>query len=445
VSTDVRPERPPVWAPWREWGPWQRLDPDLRQGIGYCVCVFVGVRLALFAIGLVGVALLPDFSHVAPSVRGQIPLVPTPVSVPGWPAPGITPGWHNLFTAWERQDALWFLRIATKGYSTTDSSAAFFPFYPLLIRGVSFAVGGHPLAAALLVSNLSFLGALLVLFVLTRSEMTHSELTRSDLPQAGLTQADSPSQMARRAVLYVSVFPTALFFFAPYSESLFLLLVLVAFWAARRGLWEAAGVAGMLAALTRNLGLVLVLPLAIEAIHQSLSIEPRRWPVRGLVWSLGPAVGTFAYLTYWRVASGDWLAPVHRQASWQRQLTNPIATAGHATRAAFDFIGVYPGGYHLLDWLIGVVVVVLGAYAVVRFRPSYAAYVIASVLIPLAAPFPPRPLLSFTRFALPIFPIYWALGRLTAGRRPLHEVVVAVSAALLGLMALLFVNWYYVL
>ncbi|HLB76490.1 MAG TPA: mannosyltransferase family protein, partial [Candidatus Dormibacteraeota bacterium] len=221
--------------------------------------MFVAVRLLLFAIGLVGVALLPDFSHVPPAVRGQIPLVPTPVSVPGWAARPITPGWHNLFTAWERQDALWFLRIATKGYSKTDSSAAFFPFYPILIRGVSFLLGGHPFAASLLVSNFSFLGLLLVLFALTRSELSE--------------------EVARRAVLYAAVFPTALFFLAPYSESLFLLLVLLSFWAARRGRWEMAGAAGFLAALTRNLGVVLVLPLGIEAVHQALAAGVRRWPV----------------------------------------------------------------------------------------------------------------------------------------------------------------------
>jgi Mannosyltransferase (PIG-V) len=404
---------------------WLRVDPELRRGLAYCVGVFLGVRLLLFVIGLVGVALLPDFSHVPPAIRGQIPLVPTPVSVPGWPAHAITQGWHNVFTAWEREDALWFMRIAASGYSNSDSSAAFFPLYPLVIRGVSFLLGGHIFAAALLVSNLAFLGALFVLYALTRSE--HSE------------------ELARRAVLYAAVFPTALFFFAPYSESLFFLLVLVSFWAARRGQWEAAGLAGLLAALTRNIGLVLVLPLGIEAVHQAMDARPRRWPIRGLAWSLGPAVGTFAYAAYWRVVSGDWLAPVHRQAAWERQLINPITTADRATHAAFDYLGWYPGGYHLLDWLIGVVVVALAVYAVIKFRPSYGAYVVASILIPLAAPFPSRPLLSFTRFALPIFPIYWAVGRLTAGHRGRHELVVVASAALLGLMTLLFVNWYYVL
>jgi hypothetical protein len=401
------------------------LDPELRRGFLYCLGIFVGVRSLLFVIGLVGVALLPDFSGVAPAIRGQIPLVPTPVSVPGWPAHAITPGWHNLFTAWERQDALWFLRIATAGYSKTDSSAAFFPLYPIVIRGVSFLMGGHPFAAALLVSNLAFLGSLFVLYDLTRTELSE--------------------ELARRAVLYAAVFPTALFFFAPYSESLFFLLVLLCFWAARRGRWETAGAAGFLAALTRNLGLVLVVPLAVEAIHQALAVKPWRWPIRGLLWAGAPAFGTFAYATYWRTLSGDWLAPVHQQAAWERRLGSPLVTLDRATHDAADFVGRYPGGYHSLDWLIAVAVLLLGIYAVVRFRPSYGAFVVVSVLVPLLAPFPPRPLLSFTRFALPIFPIYWALGRLTTSHRLRHELVVTVSAALLGLMTLLFVNWYYVL
>ena len=138
-------------------------------------------------------------------------------------------------------------------------------------------------------------------------------------------------------------------------------------------------------------------------------------------------------------------APVHRQAAWDRHLTSPITTLDRATHAAFDYIGLYPGGYHLLDWLIAVPVLALAIYAVVRFRPIYGAYVAASMLIPLLAPFPSRPLIAFSRYVLPIFPIYWAMARLTAGRRLRHELVVVVSSALLGLMALLFVNWYYVL
>ncbi len=403
----------------------EQTDRGLRDGLWYCCKVFLGVRLALFVIGLAGVALLPDFAHVSDQVRQQVPLVPTPVSVPGWPAYALTPGWHNLFTAWERLDALWFLRIATKGYRGATAGAAFYPLYPLLIRVVSFLIGGHPFAAAILVSNGAFLGALFVLYILTRTELSED--------------------IARRSVVYAAAFPTALFFFAPYSESLFLLLALLAFWGARRGRWEAAGAAAGLAALTRNLGVVLVLPLAVEAIHQSLALSPRRVPVRALLWSLTPIATTLAYFAFWKHESGDWLAPIHQQAYWQRHLSDPIATVVKGTHAAFAYLGVYPGGYHLLDWLIAVPVFLVAGYAAAKLRPAFGVYTWAGILLPLASLFESRPLIAFSRYALPLFPVYWGLAKLTEGHPARHEVVVIVSAALLGLMTILFVNWYYII
>jgi hypothetical protein len=397
----------------------------LREGLLYCVKVFVGTRLALGAIALIGVALLPDFSHLSEGVRSQIPIVPTPVSVPGWPAHPITPGWHNLFTAWERLDALWFLKIATHGYAKTDASAAFFPLYPALIAALSFVFGGHPLAASLVISNGAFLAALMVLFVLTRSELSED--------------------VARRAVLYAAIFPTAFFFLAPYSESLFLLLVLLSLWSARRERWALAGVTGVLAALTRNIGVLLVPALVAEAVHQWLGRGRERVPVKEVLWSLVPAVGLAAYLLYWQVFSGDWLAPLHQQANWQRELANPFVTLGRGTEDAFRYIGFYPGGYHTLDWLIAVPVLAGGIYAGTRLRPSYGIYALAALVLPLASMFAARPLIAYSRYALPVFPIYWAFAKWTQGRRVAHELVIAASAALLGLMTLLFVNWYYVI
>ena len=174
----------------------------------YCLKVFVAVRVGLFVLVLVSVALLPSAVKIPHAADLAIP---GPVGVPGWAAHAITPGWHNLFTAWERFDALWFLRIADAGYRTTDGSAAFFPGYPLAIRAVSVALGGRPLAASLLVSNATLLAAMCVLYFLTASELSERH--------------------ARRTILYLAVFPTSFFLFAPYSESLFLLLSVTSFWA----------------------------------------------------------------------------------------------------------------------------------------------------------------------------------------------------------------------
>jgi Gpi18-like mannosyltransferase len=290
---------------------------------------------------------------------------------------------------------------------------------------LSLVLGRHPFAASLVISNGAFLGAVLVLYALTRHEFSE--------------------EIARRAVLYAAVFPTSLFFVAPYSESLFLLLVLLSFWWARGRRWALAGATGALAALTRNLGALVVPALLAEAVHQWLERDRDRAPVREVLWSLVPVAGLAAYLTYWQLFSGDWLAPLHQQANWQRELANPLVTLGRGTLDALRYVGVYPGGYHTLDWLITVPALAAGMYAVIRFRPTYGIYTVAALLVPLTSMFGARPLIAYTRYALPVFPIYWAFAKWTEGRGAAHEVLVASSAALLGLMTLLFVNWYYVI
>ena len=154
-----------------------------------CLAVFVGVRVGLSVVSAIGVGLLDPLP---------------PVDVPGRPAPAAVPGLHNAVDATERQDAVWYLRLAEDGWAPDDGSAAFFPLYPLAVRVVAFVLPGDDVLAALLVSNLAFFLALLTLYALSAEAFG--------------------DQVARRAIVVAAVFPTAFFFLAPYGESLFLLL-----------------------------------------------------------------------------------------------------------------------------------------------------------------------------------------------------------------------------
>ncbi|MGH2693049.1 MAG: mannosyltransferase family protein [Actinomycetota bacterium] len=381
----------------------------IRRALRYCLWVFLGMRIGLSLLSLAGVALLPTLE---------------PVGVPGWAAHDTTQGWHNLFTAWERFDALWFLRIADTGYVDGDGSAVFYPGYPLVVRLFSLVLGGHPLAGGLLVSHLATFGSLVLLYFLTAAEWSE--------------------RVARRTVLYLAIFPTSFFLLAPYSESLFLFLVLLALWSARRGKWELAGLGGIGASATRNIGVLLVLPLLTEAIHRFHERRDGSELARGLVWSLLAAGGAVGYLIFWQLFSGDPLAPVVQQANWQRELTFPLETLLRGTREAFRFIGVYPGGYHLLDWLIVIPALGAAVWVALRARPVYTVYTLASLLAPLFYAFSPRPFMSIPRFLLPLFPLVWAVAVWAERRKGVHETYLAVSGALLGVMLVLFVNWYYV-
>jgi hypothetical protein len=114
------------------------------------------------------------------------------------------------------------------------------------------------------------------------------------------------------------------------------------------------------------------------------------------------------------------------------------------SREAFRWIGTYPGGYHLVDWLIVTPIVAAAVYASVRFRPTFSAYLWLSLLIPLSYVFEPRPLMSLPRFALAMFPAVWAMADVTHRGWLPRTAVVGFSAAGLGVLAMLFANWYYI-
>jgi hypothetical protein len=385
-----------------------RVPASLRDGFVFALKVFLGVRIGLFVLGLLSPGLFPPLD---------------PVSVPGWPAtPLPDPGWHNLFTVWERFDALWFLRIADQGYRASDGSAAFFPLYPLLVRFVSAVLGGRPLAASLLVSNAALLGALTFLYDLTRGEVSEAA--------------------ARTTVVLVCIFPSAFFLFAPYSESTFLLFAVLALWAARRERWVLAAVAGFGAALTRNMGVVVALALLVEAIQRWR--EGGRVPVRGTLAALATGVGTITYLAFWRVESGDWLAPIHQQANWQRVFSWPWTTLVEGTKVAFRYIGNTNGSYWLIDWLLLLPILAASLLVLTRYRWAFRVYLWGGLLAPLSFIFEGRPLMSMPRFVLPLFPAFWVMAETLERRGVPRWAVAAVGAAGLGLLVPLFVNWYYI-
>src|SRR5205085_9269424 len=134
---------------------------------------------------------------------------------------------NMLLSPLARWDAVWYLGIAAHGYEHAASGqAAFFPLYPLLVRGLG-ELGGGSGGALLIASYLVSLGAFgCALYLLYR-----------------LVELELGRRVARTALLLLALFPASLYFGAPYSESLFLLASVGAFYAARTGCWAWAGAA----------------------------------------------------------------------------------------------------------------------------------------------------------------------------------------------------------
>jgi hypothetical protein len=407
-------------------------DVRLRDGIRDCVWAFLGARAMLFVLSAVAdVGLLPRPGD-------------QPTTDSGWIVSSLRPGWHVLFTATERQDALWFLRLATEGWSPNDGSAAFFPLYPLSVRALAWLPGLGPLAAALIVANAAFFAALLVLHGLTRLEVARPPVHIRSLANEATVADTTPARAAaaataRRTVRFAAMFPTSFFFLAPYTEALFLSLSLAAFWFARRDRWAAAALAGALAALTRSVGVLLIFGLAVEAFLQWRRDGRALLPRVGA--SILVAFGPLTYLLFWHLRFHDLWAPLDAQRNWNRQTALPMTTLWEAVRFAWLY-----RTYWLIDLaVVAAAVAGVGLAAVAaRVRASYLTYATLSLLLPLFAPLGFRPLLSMPRFVIVVFPLYWGYAA-AVDRRWLPESLITGAFAMgYGLLGILFLTWWYV-
>ncbi|MDP9024191.1 MAG: hypothetical protein M3N13_02300, partial [Candidatus Eremiobacteraeota bacterium] len=321
---------------------------------------------------------------------------------------------HVMLNVWGRWDAVHYLDIATQGYQGTNM--AFFPLFPLLIR-VLGDLSGYHLVAGLVISNASFFFGLLFLYKLLEHEYERS--------------------VARRAIFYVSIFPSAVFFSAVYTESLFFMLTVASFYYMRSHRWWLAGAIGFFAAMTRVEGILLVVPFFIEWLMQYKGRYVTE--LRSLAASALIPLGLLSYMGYLWVLRADPLYFSHVQIHWNRHfappwvsLINSFEKLGTATQS----LTVANQSLEIAFTLLMIGVLVAGWR---RLRPSYIAYMSLSILVPMST----SSLMSMPRFALVLFPMFAILARW--GDNPLvNNVILAFSLPLLGLFTVLFADWYWV-
>ena len=338
-----------------------------------------------------------------------------------------------------RWDAAWYLRIADSGYAGSEPRAAFFPLYPVLIRALGTLGGGSN--AALLVASYAIALAAFVAALALLHRLVALELGR---------------RLARPTLVLLAVFPAAVFFGAPYSESLFLLLAVGAFYAARTERWAWAGAAVMAAAATRSAGLLLLAPLLM------LWWDSRERRPRDAAWLLLAPLGVAAYAAWLGLAEGDALRFLDVQDAWSRELSVPLSGAWDGLTAALDGVRQLASGSRspvyfeiaagdpyriaainimLFATLVFALVATVGVLR--RLPRAYGVWVALSLVLPLSFPVTPQPLMSLPRFVVVLFPIFMWLAVVCEERRN-TDLVVAVSAIGLGLFTAQFASWHWI-
>ncbi len=319
-----------------------------------------------------------------------------------------------LLAVWGRWDAVHYLDIATNGYHGTDM--AFFPLLPLLI-GILGKIMGNHLIAGLVISNVALFFALLFLYKLVEHEFDRT--------------------VARRAIFYISIFPTAVFFSAVYTESLFLMLTVASFYYMRERRWWLAGAIGLLASLTRIEGVLLAVPFAIE--WWSAYRENAVAGAKNLVPIVLIPLGLVLFMVYLWVLNGDPLYFSHVQSHWNRQLAAPWTSIGNSFHKIATSVGPQTVAQQILELVFTALMIGVLAGGWRKLKASYVAYMGLSVLMPLCT----SSLMSMPRFALVLFPMF-AIMALWGGRPRINNAIVALSLPLLGLFTVLFADWYWV-
>lgn len=398
--------------------------------------IFLITRGALFLMAPLAYLTLPKFD---PASLDETPFL-KPELTDSFTGPA-----HYLFDIWARWDSVWYLQIAEHSYAAGDHSAAFFPLYPLSIAVIKPLFLGNGVLAGIAVSLAACLAAFYFLF--------------------RLVEMDYGDEVARKAVFFLAIFPTSLFFQAIYTESLFLALTIGCLLAARRREYWLAGVAGALATLTRSAGLLLLVPLAI------MYMQDRKWDLRRISWDalhlLLPPLGLGVWMLYLGIRFGDPLLFNEAQSFWLRDFIEPwrggplrglwegLKSAGSGLRTLVDSPDdiYWPvidldarlwSAYDIINFGFAVTFLALCVAAFKKLPLAYASYALVVLLLPLSYASATVPLFSMPRFALTAFPIFILLAIWAVKNRWVDMTVTVFSLAFLGFFTAKFVIWTWV-
>jgi hypothetical protein len=312
-------------------------------------------------------------------------------------------------------DGTFYRDIAADGYgSLPEEALRFFPLFPVLGRVVSvLTLGGVSLGLVLVANVLALVAGALV------HRLVIAETGDADL--------------ARRSVWAAAVFPAAFVMAWAYSEPLMISAALTALLALRRQRWEWAAAAGVVAALARPLGLLLVIPALVEVLP-GLRTASTRERLRRLAVVAGPVVGTGLYLAWTGVRYGDALAPLRVQGQFRGDGVDPVSRIWDGLGDVFgpEALG---DGLHI-PFAVGFVVL-----AVVVFRSwplSFALFSAAVLAVALGA----ENLNSLERYGLNAVPLALALATLTRPPWAERAMIGLGSAGVVALAALAWTGAY---
>lgn len=351
----------------------------------------------------------------------------------------------SSFANWDGQ---WYKRIATQGYQNqepVDRDLAFFPGYPLLGRWLSQATGLRIELALLLVSHAALLGVFVLMAAYVRQRYP-------DQPSVALPEF---------VLLALGLTPAAFFFRVAYTESLFMLLFVLALYGMERR-WPLVLIALFVGATSavRAVGVALIPGFLLYIWGQVPHTRANLFRMAPL--ALLSAWGIVAYMLFQFIQFGNPLLFFKAEATFNHLPGSSIEaelfsdlTLATAWRV-FDPSSVHYWERHdtlhnplfslsfanPLYFAAAIVLLILGirkgwlnhVEAITAFLLLFIPYFTKGYVISMA---------GTARFVSAILPLYLVLGNILARLpAPLAAGCLAVSGFFLGLYSALFAAWH---
>lgn len=198
------------------------MSKFLNRGVATIISLFIIWRLILFLVAFLSPLFVTNFGAKFPYYQERL----------------ISSGLPHFIWAFGNFDGVHYLGITQDGYAY-QFTQVFFPLYPILVKITSLLTFGNLIIAALLVSNLTFLAALIIFYKLT-SQIYNLKI-------------------ALWSCLFLLSFPTSFYFGAIYTEGLFFLLTISFFYLLHQKRIILAALIGSSASATRLIGIFLAL------------------------------------------------------------------------------------------------------------------------------------------------------------------------------------------
>lgn len=368
-----------------------------KKVIGY----LIGWKLAIYAVAIAALSVIPlgdQFYNIKATFKAKLPY---------------------LVWVWGNYDGAHYIEIARRGYQSFEFG--FFPLFPVFIRLTRDIARLPYVPSALLISHVSFILGLCVVYK--------------------LLIIDKKISLLPLVLLVILIFPTSMFYQAVYNDSFFFLLACLCLYFGRRKKWIIASVCGAFAALARLNGLALAFFILFEYLGDRPSIWREKLKLKN-IWKSKIFMGILiplafgGYLLYINIVSKSWITLFSHMKEWhQDKVIFPLQVLWRYLKI---FATVQPVHFNFwvaaLEFLSVMFYMLLIVWSYKKIRLSYWIFFAVSILIPsLTGTFQGMP-----RYGLHLYPLFLAIALFLEKKGLAMKIVYFVIGILLSLFYISF-------